>query len=570
MAKTTIHQTSFASGELTPFIQGRIDREIYYNGADKLRNVRVTPVGGAIRREGTKYIDTTTGNVAARLISFQFNVVQTYLLVFTAGEFKVYKDGVLQATVSSAPIDGLTATIIQEINFTQSADTLILVHPDINPIRITRTSDTAWTAANITLSNIPTFNFGSGNEAVWSSTRGWPRSVTFWQQRLWFGGSKSRPQTVWGSKLAGFFDFGLGTGLDAEGIEITIDDDEVNAIVNIFASRTLQIFTTGGEFFTPISLASALTPKTARIEKATRHGSNAARPISNDGATVFIERGGQVVREYVFLDVEQSYITEDISFLSAHLILNPIRVAIQRSTILSGEYSYYVNSDGTMAVLNRRRSQSFLAWTLFETEGFYEDVAVLDNDVYVVVRRVIDGNTVRYIEKFDNDYYTDAGKILTSGSPTTSWTGLSHLEDASVNVRSQVGYPMLANTVSSGGITTETAQTSIEVGLKFTPRIKILPPDVAGKLVMSGEKRRIASINFNLNQSNGFNVATDKSSYRVALNSLGNITFNQPLQKFTGWHRMYCQGISRQPYVEITQNNPNDLHILSMATEVTL
>jgi len=570
MAKTTIHQTSFASGELTPFIQGRIDREIYYNGADKLRNVRVTPVGGAIRREGTKYIDSTTSNLAARFISFQFNVVQTYLLVFTAGEFKVYKDGVLQATVTSSPVSTLTATIIQEMNFTQSADTLILVHPDVQPIRITRTSDTAWTAASITLSNIPQYDYGSGDEDVWSSTRGWARSVTFWQQRLWFGGSRSRPQTLWGSKIAGFFDFGLGTGLDAEGIEITIDDDEVNAIANIFASRTLQVFTTGGEFFTPISLTSALTPKTARIEKATRHGSNTARPISNDGATVFIERGGQVVREYVFLDVEQSYITEDISFLSAHLIKNPKRIAIQRSTILSGEYSYYVNDDGTMAVLNRRRSQSFLAWTLFETDGEYEDVAVLDNDVYVLVKRTVDGNTVRYIEKFDNAYKTDCGKILVSGSPTTSWSGLSYLEGKDVNVRSQNGYPLLGNTVDTGAITTESAQTSIEVGLKFTPRIKVLPPDVAGKLVMSGEKRRILSINFNLNESNGFQVATDKSEYRVALNSLGNINFNQALQKFTGWHRMYCQGISRQPYVEITQDNPNDLHILSMAMEVTL
>ena len=570
MSKTTIQQVSFASGEVTPFIYGRIDRDIYFNGGQALRNVRVSPLGGVVKREGTKYITNTTGDAKARLIGFQFNVEQTYLLVFTAGEFKVYKDGVLQATITSSPISTLTLSIIKAMNFTQSADTLILVHPDIPPIRITRTSDTAWTAGNISISGIPTYDFGSGNEAVWSSTRGWPRSVTFWQQRLWFGGSKSRPQTIWGSKISGFFDFALGSSLDADGIEVTIDDDEVNAVINIFAARTLQIFTTGGEFFTPISLTSALTPKTIRIEKSTRHGTSTVRPINNDGATVFVDRSGGVVREYVFLDVEQSYITEDISFISAHLIKNPVTCAIQRSSPLAGEYSYFVNDDGTMAVLSRRRSQSFLAWTLFETDGEYEDIAIIDDEVYVLVKRIVDGDTVRFIEKFDPEYYTDAGTIITVGTPATAWTGINYLEGKAVNVRSQIGYPLLVNSVSSGGITTESLQTSIEVGLQFTVKVRTLPPEVQGKNVMIGEKRRILSVNFNLNNTNVFNVSTENNNYRVSLNTIGNVALNQPLDKYTGWKRMYCRGISRQPYIEVTQSAPLDLHILSLAMEVTL
>lgn len=571
MGKVAVQQTSFASGELSPSIFGRIDRDVYSNGMAKGRNIWVTPLGGVKRRYGTKYVDTTTTSQACRLVSFAFNTEQEYLLVFTPGELKVYKDDVLQATVSSSPISLITAAILAEMNWTQSADTLIVVHPDIQPIRITRTSHTSWTASSITLSNIPTYDFGSGDEASWSVTRGWPRTVTFWQQRLWFGGAKSRPQTVYGSKIAGFFDFDLGTGADADAIEFTIDDDQVNTIVNIYAGRTLQVFTTGGEFFTPLSANVTITPKTVSLEKATRHGSSPVRPINSDGATIFADRAGAVIREYVFLDVEQSYVTDDISFLSEHLIQNPVCAALQSSSALSGEYSYWVNSDGTMAVLNRRRAQSFLAWTLWETDGEYEQVAVVDDSVYVSVKRVIDSATVRYIERFNVAYYTDAGKIL-SASETTSWSGLSHLEGELVNVRSQDGSPLLQNTVSSGAITTEKAQTSIEVGLPWTPKIKTMPTQVGfqgGKNIIGG-KRRVLSVNFNLLESNGFDVATEKSNYRVVLATLGNINFNQTISKFTGWKKMYVRGFSREPYVEITQDNPLDLHILSLATEVTV
>lgn len=570
MAKVAVQQTSFASGELTPGIFGRIDRDIYANGADKARNVWVTPLGGVRRRYGSKYIDNTTSNTASLFISFAFNTEQEYLLVFTVGEFKVYKEGVLQATVNTAPINNITSDILPRINWTQSADTLILVHPNLEPIRITRTSDTAWTAVNATFTNIPQYDFGSGAENVWSATRGWPTSVTFWQQRLWLGGSKSRPQTIWASKLAGFFDFNLGTGAAADAIEVTIDDDQVNAILNIFAGRTLQIFTTGGEFFTPITINAALTAGTISIERATRHGSSPVRPVSSDGATIFADKAGAIIREYVFLDVEQSYTTDDISFLSEHLIVGPVCSAIQSSNELSGEYSYWVNTDGTMAVLNRRRAQNFLAWTLWETEGEYEQVAIVDDDIYVCVKRTIDGSDVRFIEKYDETYYTDAGTIL-SDTATTLWSGLGYLEGEDVNVRSQEGYPLLSNMVDTGAITTESSQTSIEVGLPWTPRIRTMPPQMgfSNGSNLIGQKRRLLSVLFNLLDSNGFTITTANNQYSVTLNTLGNIIFGETPPKFTGWKKMFMRGYSRQPYIEITQPNPNDLHILSLATEVT-
>ena len=129
-------QVGFTAGELDPVLLGRIDKELYYKGAARLRNVVVNPQGHVTRRPGLEYIDSTTGNAASQSIEFEFNNIQKYLIVFTAGEFKVYKDDVLQATVTSSPISSLTADQVQEMKFVQSADILLLFTKMFKPLRL--------------------------------------------------------------------------------------------------------------------------------------------------------------------------------------------------------------------------------------------------------------------------------------------------------------------------------------------------------------------------------------------------------------------------------------------------
>ena len=163
MAKIRTLQASYVAGEFDPTLLGRSDIDDYANGADKLRNVYVRPQGGAFRREGLEYYATVNNSDEARIIPFQFNDVQTYVLVFTAGRMDVYRtdNKTLQATVTSSPVSNLTNDILNEIYWTQSADTLLLFHKDLEPIKITRTGHTSWTATNITFENVPPFAFGS-------------------------------------------------------------------------------------------------------------------------------------------------------------------------------------------------------------------------------------------------------------------------------------------------------------------------------------------------------------------------------------------------------------------------
>ena len=133
-----------------------------------------------------------------------------------------------------------------------------------------------------------------GYEDVWSNTRGWPRSATFHEGRLYFGGSKSRPNTIWGSRVIDYFNFDPGTGLDDESVEATINTNQLNNIVNVVAGADMRIFSTGGEFVVIQSEDTPITPNNFLIRPQTRLGSKPGVPIEDlNGASVFVQRQGK-------------------------------------------------------------------------------------------------------------------------------------------------------------------------------------------------------------------------------------------------------------------------------------
>ncbi len=131
-------KTTFTAGEVSKELLGRGDLRAYDNGALALRNVFINPTGGVKRRFGLGYIDTAAGD--GKLISFEFNSQQTALLVITEGQIDIYSSGVKEATLS-AP---WTLDQISQLAWTQSADTLLLTHPDVPPHKLIRMGVDSW------------------------------------------------------------------------------------------------------------------------------------------------------------------------------------------------------------------------------------------------------------------------------------------------------------------------------------------------------------------------------------------------------------------------------------------
>jgi hypothetical protein len=336
----------------------------------------------------------------------------------------------------------------------------------------------------------------SGYEDTWSASRGYPRTATFHEGRLYFGGTKSRPNTLFGSRVQRFFDFNPGESLDDDSIEATLSTDSVNAIIGLFSGRDLQIFTRGGEFYVPQSSLDPITPSNIVVNGSTRRGAkDGIKPVGVESGTLFIQRSGKAVREFSFSDTDLSYVSTNISLLSSHLLSTPVDMALRKATSTTeGDLLLVVNTNGTLALYTLLKDQNIIAPSLGSTDGEFVNCAVDVETMYFVVKRTINSSDVYYVEVFNEDNTTDSAVLLSGASlpGTTSVTGLDHLEGETVKVI--VDDAMQSDkVVSSGGITLDAVPTSyVEIGLNFTPTIKTLPVELklpSGNIL--AQKKRI-------------------------------------------------------------------------------
>lgn len=145
-------QPSFAAGELSPSLAARVDLARYQTGLALCRNFYVMPYGGVRNRPGTVFIGETKGNAACRLIRFQFNTQQAYALLFGEGWMRVYKDGGVVLNGSGEPYElatPYTLADLPDLNYTQSADVMTLVHPNHAPRALSRLGHDNWTLSEI-------------------------------------------------------------------------------------------------------------------------------------------------------------------------------------------------------------------------------------------------------------------------------------------------------------------------------------------------------------------------------------------------------------------------------------
>jgi hypothetical protein len=418
----------------------------------------------------------------------------------------------INQTITPSAVDGnITITAGGSVFTSSHVDQYIEANDGIGRARITRFVSATSVEAIV---EIPFFNttaiasgstfLDTGYEDTWSGSKGYPRTCTFHEGRLYFGGVKSRPNTIFASRVARFFDFNPGEALDDDAIELTISTDSTNAITGMFSGRDLQIFTKGGEFFLPQSTLDPITPTNVVINGATRRGSQEGiKPVGAESGTLFIQRAGKSLREFLFSDVELSYVSNNISLLSSHLLKAPTDMALRKATSTTdGDLLLLVNStDGSLATYSILRGQNVIAPSLSTTDGEFLNVGVDVDQIYFVVKRTISSTSKYYVECFNDDNTTDSAKLLSGSSKpsSTTVTGLTHLEGKTVKVIAD-DEMQLDKVVSSGQITLDAVPTTyVEIGLDYTPTIKTLPVELklpSGNIV--AQKKRIVEATLNL------------------------------------------------------------------------
>lgn len=144
-----IIQRSFAAGELAPSIRSRADLAKYTSGLALCENMLVKPQGGVYNRPGTRFsgeVGDSTGT--GRLIPFQFNTTQSYILVFQEYTLRIVKDGAFILDGGGPAIYELAtpyaAADLPRLAFTQSADVMTIVHHNHDPMDLSRLAEDNW------------------------------------------------------------------------------------------------------------------------------------------------------------------------------------------------------------------------------------------------------------------------------------------------------------------------------------------------------------------------------------------------------------------------------------------
>ncbi len=398
-------------------------------------------------------------------------------------------------------------------------------------------------------------------EQAFSPVRGYPITVAFHQDRLVIGGSRDLPNRIWFSKSGNLFNFDLGTGLDDESIEFALLSNQVNAIRGIFSGRHLQVFTSGAEWMVT---GDPLTPQTVQLKRQTRVGSVIERyipPVDVDGATLFMSRNKQEIREFLYTDVEQAYQATDLSLLSRHLIINPVDQDFDQKRRLL----FIIRGDGKFATLTNYRAEQVAAWTLHETDGLVKSVTIVGEDVYLL----IDRGSIYSIEQFDDALNLDAALSGTATNPTATWLGLSHLEGRKVTaIGDGIVYPDL--TVNSGQVTLPEEVSNVEIGLPYTHIIEPLPPSTISE-AGGGRMARLIEAIFRIKDTSALKLDTGRGMNDIPLRETNEVTLGSPPPSITGDIRVKSIGWQPKltsPLWKIEQDNPLPFTLLSVITEI--
>ncbi|CAB3624693.1 hypothetical protein [Achromobacter pestifer] len=153
MANVRSLSRSFARGEISPELFGRVDLPQYQTGLATCLNFVTLPHGPAQNRAGFGFVRATKySNQRSRLIPFSFNTEQTFALEFGNGYVRFHTMGATLVDGGGVPYEVATPYVeadIFDLHYVQSADVLTIVHPNYAPRELRRLGALNWTLTTI-------------------------------------------------------------------------------------------------------------------------------------------------------------------------------------------------------------------------------------------------------------------------------------------------------------------------------------------------------------------------------------------------------------------------------------
>lgn len=275
-------------------------------------------------------------------------------------------------------------------------------------------------------------------DSIFASSNNYPQAVSYFEQRRCFAGTNTEPQNLWMTKSATESDMSYRIPInDDDRIAFRVAAREANTVRHIVPLTEMILLTSAAEWRVTSLNSDAITPTSVSVKPQSYVGASNVQPIIVNNSLIYAAARGGHVRELGYSWSAGGYITGDLSVRAPHLFDNQTLVDMGFSKA-PYPIAWFIRSDGKLLGLTYMPEQAVGAWHQHETQnGSFESVAVVaegDDDVaYFVVKRTINGSTVRYIERLgsrffaenQDAYFVDCGATFDSTNTTSATMTIS-------------------------------------------------------------------------------------------------------------------------------------------------
>lgn len=624
-------KTNFTAGQVCSNLLGRGDLKIYENGARKMENVIIHPTGGVSRRKGLKFISQP--DKKCRLLPFEFNTEQTYLLCLSDNLLEVYKDDQVLASLET-PWSGEQ---LFQLNYTQSADTLLVVHPDVPPKQISRNADEVWKISDWEYYSkdgmifCPYFNFHQRKvNLTFSGTSG---AITAAADADIFSAAHvgsyikaydglvkitavANAKNISGevvkklSSASKTTDWEEAAFSNARGWPTSVTYHQNRMVIGgskglpnrLWLSKSSDLFNFDlGKALDDEAIEFAILSDQVNAIKAvvsTRHllvfTTGAEWMVSGDPLTpekIQLKRQTNV-GIYSPCNIMPQHVDGATIFVSSsgrqlrEFLYTDVEQAYQAKdlTLLSCDIIsaprdvafhpdecvlYLVLGDGTVSCLTTYRTEGVTAWSKLITDGKFLSVAVIGDDIYFSIQR----GGKYFIEKFVADSFIDCSIRLSSTTPQRDWGGLEHLEGREVAVLAD-GFSVGKEIVEDGQIHLLVEAREVVAGLPYSHLIEPLPYMVDAQRPYSPKALRVINAIFRIIDSKSFSVDLGNGYVPVPLKRIHrDAIFDSPPSSYSGDVELRALGWIRdmnKPMWSVKSDEPLAFTLLSVVSEIKI
>lgn len=342
----------------------------------------------------------------------------------------------------------------------------------------------------------------------------YPGAITYFEQRKVFGGTVTQPQNIWTTRTGSETDFNFSVPpRDDDSIQFAIAARDYNQIIHLVPLQDLIVMTQAGEWRV-FSGANALTPGSFAVRPQSFVGAGHAAPITTGSNLIFADTAGHI-REMSYQDTAGGYLTGDLSLRAPHLF-DTFGIVDSAQTKAPYPVLWFVSSSGKLLGLTYIPEQQVAGWHQHDTPGDFESIAAVregyETVLYAVIRRDIDGSSVRYVERMRSRafstaadaFFVDAGVYYNGAAIDVVTSGLAHLEGETVSILAD-GAVCPQQTVTSGGLPDPlpVEAETIVIGLPIVADIETLPFAIEMQGMGQGRPKNINEMWLRVYRSSG-------------------------------------------------------------------